>query len=336
MKFIAATTEIESYSFTHKGINFTLVDTPGFDDSSKSDKFIVNLILEWLASSFRDGIRLTGILYLHRIIDPRIGGGAYQNMRMFRKLCGPDCMKNIVLGTTFWGSIAPEKGAMREKELASRDEFWGKMAKKGSKVVRIEEEDRESGLEILLGIAKNDSFVPQAQREMIEHSKSASETSAAKSMSEELEKMKREMEAQAQAQREVAKRQLTHLDAERKVARKEEKRKKEEIAAAKAKADTEELARAQEEYWDHYALQQQLAEIAADEACERQIVEDNRMARVLRAEAERLEKEARIAREERQKYYASYSCRRRGNNTRSCDKCGCLMRGKYSYYRKFC
>ena len=263
--------KIKCYRFTHKGINFTLVDTPGFDDSSKSDEVIVNHILEWLASSFRNGFRLTGILYLHRIIDPRIGGEARQKMRMFRKLCGPDCMKNVVLGTTFWNRIAAEKGATREKELAANDEFWGIVAKKGSRIVRIVTEDRECGLQILHDMAKNDIFIPEAQREMIEESKSAHNSSAAKTIhEEELEKMKTEMEAQIQAQRAKFENDLSRLEDERREKRRQDRRQQSKIAAAQAKAAADKLATAQQEYWANFVLEQQIAEIAAEEVRERQ------------------------------------------------------------------
>lgn len=335
-KFTAATVKTESYSFTHAGINFTLVDTPGFDDSSKSNEVIAKHILEWLASSFRNGIRLTGILYLHRIIDPRIGGEARQKMRMFRKLCGPDCMKHVVLGTTFWDGITPEKGAMREKELASNDEFWGMLAKKGSKIVRIPTEgDRECGLRILHDMAKNGVFIPEAQREMIEDSKSAHETSAAKTIREETEKIQREMEAQIQAQRAKFQHDLSRLGADQRKKRRQEKHEQEESAAAQAKAAADELATAQQEYWNNHALQLQIARIAADEASEHQIEEDNRKAREIAATKARLELEARLEREERQEYYRNYTCQKRAMNGRHCRKCWNWMSGSYEYYRTF-
>lgn len=328
--------KIKCYRFTHKGINFTLVDTPGFDDSSKSDEVIVNHILEWLASSFRNGIRLTGILYLHRIIDPRIGGEARQKMRMFRKLCGPDCMKNVVLGTTFWDRIAAEKGATREKELAANDEFWGILAKKGSRIVRIVTEDRECGLQILHDMAKNDIFIPEAQREMIEESKSTHNTSAAKTIhEEELEKMKTEMEAQIQAQRAKFENDLSRLEDERREKRRQERRQQSKIAAAQAKAAADKLATAQQEYWANFVLEQQIAEIAAEEARERQTEEHNRMEREISATKEKLEREACLEREKRLGYYRNYTCQKSAHNVRNCKKCGIWMHGSYGYYRTF-
>lgn len=330
--------EIKSYRFSYEGINFTLVDTPGFDDSSISDEVIVNHILDWLSSSFHKGIRLTGIIYLHRIIDPRIGGEARKMMRMFRRLCGPDCMKNVVLGTTFWDRIAPEKGAMREKELGSNDEFWGLLAKKGSRMVRIGSEDRESGLQLLHDMAMNDTFIPEAQREIIEdYSKSAlnTNTSAAKPIHEEMEKLANEMQVQIQAQKAKFQHDLSRLEAEQKKKCRQERRQQEELAAAKAKAAADELATTQREYWANYALEQQVAEIAAEEARVLQVKECDRMAGELAATLKKLERDACLEREMRQKYYCNYQCKERRKNVRHCKKCDRWMKGSYHYYRMY-
>lgn len=330
--------EIKSYRFSYEGINFTLVDTPGFDDSSISDEVIVKNILEWLSSSFRKGVRLTGIVYLHRIIDPRIGGEARGMMRMFRRLCGPDCMKNVVLGTTFWDRIPPEKGAMREKELGSNDEFWGILAKKGSRMVRVESEDRESGLRLLHDMAMNGTFIPEAQREMTEdypESGHNTNTWAAKPINEEMEKMKSEMEAQIQAQKTKFKHDLSRLEAAQKIKRGQEKRKQEKLAAAKAKAAADELAATQREYWANYAVEQQIAEIAAAKARRLQVEQFDRMARELAATSKKLELDACLEREKRQKYYRNYLCQDRLKNVRHCKKCDCRMKASYHYYRMY-
>jgi hypothetical protein len=54
-------------------------------------------------------------------------GSALRNLRMFRKLCGEDFMKSVVLGTTFWDKVGEEQGADREKELLETDDFFKEM-----------------------------------------------------------------------------------------------------------------------------------------------------------------------------------------------------------------
>jgi hypothetical protein len=80
---------------------FWLVDTPGFDDSRTSDSEILRALAAWLTETYSANIRLTGILYLHRILDIRLGGSAMRNLRMFRKLVGEQNLASVVLATTF-------------------------------------------------------------------------------------------------------------------------------------------------------------------------------------------------------------------------------------------
>ena len=47
------TTEIHGYSFIDDNITYTLIDTPGFDDTYESDEAIAIKISQWLASSYQ-------------------------------------------------------------------------------------------------------------------------------------------------------------------------------------------------------------------------------------------------------------------------------------------
>lgn len=124
------------------------MDTPGFDDTNLSDAVIATKILEWLHSSYHSGIRLNGIVYLHSIATPRMQGSALRNLRIFRKLCGDEGLKNVVLATTFWDEVDPSVASRREKELIEDNNYWGKMIMHGSQVKRLGL-DRKSALHVL-------------------------------------------------------------------------------------------------------------------------------------------------------------------------------------------
>lgn len=66
--------------------NVYLVDTPGFDDTNLSNTDVLREIATWLTGSCNNEVKLNGILYLHRITDPRMGGSAKKNLFMFKKL----------------------------------------------------------------------------------------------------------------------------------------------------------------------------------------------------------------------------------------------------------
>lgn len=114
-----------------------LVDTPGFDDTKRSDAEILEQIVQFLCTQYELGIPLKGIIYMHRITDNRMSGSAQRYFEMFMKLCGEQNLENVVLLTTMWGEIKDEgKGLQREREL--RREFWTEMEKNGSTIRRFD------------------------------------------------------------------------------------------------------------------------------------------------------------------------------------------------------
>ena len=66
------------------------------------------------------GRSINGIIYLHRISDPRVGGAAKKNLRLFRELCGDDMLSNVRLVTTNWNNVSEKEGNSRQTELANR------------------------------------------------------------------------------------------------------------------------------------------------------------------------------------------------------------------------
>lgn len=169
---------VKGYIFINDNIRYTLVDTPGFDDTFESDPIITDKILSWLDSSYRSGMRLNGILYLHSIAVPRMQGSAFDNLDMFRKLCGTNALSHVVLATTFWSSTETMLGENREKELAQNDAFWGRMMKNGSRVLRLEN-SAISAMKALWEVSKGSKIMLQAQEEMAKGGRASERTTAA-------------------------------------------------------------------------------------------------------------------------------------------------------------
>lgn len=183
---MAATTEVKEYRFRCQDTNFVLIDTPGFDDTNISDPVILQSITEWLTRLYLDGQKLNGIIYLHRITDPRMQGSASRNFSMFRQLCGPDFYKQVILGTTFWSTMSripngSAIGQQRVDELVRTSGFWGFMVQKGSEVWRIPEE-RHAARNLLLKFSALDSAILQIQDEVVNRGIQQSCTSVAKTV----------------------------------------------------------------------------------------------------------------------------------------------------------
>ncbi|KIV87796.1 hypothetical protein PV11_03318 [Exophiala sideris] len=178
------TSKVQAYTFEHGKCKFKIVDTPGFNDTYRSDSEVLEEIAQWLSDSYRKGQRLSGLIYLHRITDPKMEGSALRNLRMFRKLCGEGFLKNIILATTFWDLVNEAEGLAREQELLQADDFFKEMQERGCEVARIST-DRGANLELLSRFALKQPSVMLIQRELFE-GKSVKETAAASEISREL------------------------------------------------------------------------------------------------------------------------------------------------------
>ncbi|CAG8261014.1 unnamed protein product [Penicillium salamii] len=180
----SCTSEMKGYTFHYKGHNVNLIDTPGFDDTHKSETEVLANIAKWLEDSFRNHEKLNGVIYLHSINKPRMEGSALRNLRLFRRLCGENPLKNVVLATTFWGAVNEQTGASREEELRQRPEFWGNMVDHGSRMMRVT--DRASTLEIVDYLMPMTGVPLEIQKEMVDQDKPLIETAAGQHMNKEL------------------------------------------------------------------------------------------------------------------------------------------------------
>jgi hypothetical protein len=129
---------IGSYDIKIYGSEFTLVDTPGFDDDKLSDYDVLKLLVEWLARTYKSAKKLNGILYLHHITDARMRGSSFRNLNMFKELVGhDDFYKSVTLGTTCWSLVPNQTAVGREMELKNSSSFWKVLISEGVRLERI-------------------------------------------------------------------------------------------------------------------------------------------------------------------------------------------------------
>ncbi|KAI0542496.1 hypothetical protein GGR58DRAFT_452595 [Xylaria digitata] len=175
-----------------------LIDTPGFDDTSRSDTEVLDAIATWLGDSYKNKILLHGIIYLHRISDVRMQGSAKRNLLTFKELCGEKALSKVILATTMWDKVEEQEGARREKELQDRPEFWGWMISKGSSCHRLDN-TAESKKRIVHLLADHDEPVAtDIQTQLVDEQRRLDQTSAGRELHSELirerEKWERERE----------------------------------------------------------------------------------------------------------------------------------------------
>jgi hypothetical protein len=92
---------VQVHSFRHGRSTVHLIDAPGFDDTFRSDSDVLKDLAYWLSISYKEKhIKLTGLVYLHRITGVRMTGNAYKNLRTFKKMCANQSMSSVELATT--------------------------------------------------------------------------------------------------------------------------------------------------------------------------------------------------------------------------------------------
>jgi GTPase SAR1 family protein len=198
----SCTSEVQATKpFKLNGREVTLIDTPGFDDTSRSDTDILAMIGAYLSQTYEHGAKLAGIIYMHRISDFRMGGTNKRNFKMFRELCGESTLRNVLIVTNMWSEVASDLGEMREKELENN--FFKGILDKGARMLR-HEGTRESTHRILRYLIHNQPATLLIQKELVNEHKNIIQTSAGSELTRVLnEQRERHEEAVAQLRKDM-------------------------------------------------------------------------------------------------------------------------------------
>lgn len=182
------------------GVRVWLIDTPGFDDTNRSDAEVLKDVAFWLAAAYTKETRLAGIIYLHRIIDVRMTGAANRNLRMFRQLCGANNLNSVILATTHWtdqnGNVVPEAvGRARINELQQTEEFWGGMIAKGSRVEKHDGSAQSARRIVSSLVDRRIQAILDIQRQLVDEHRNLEDTDAGQALQSELLEERKRSEA---------------------------------------------------------------------------------------------------------------------------------------------
>lgn len=158
-----------------------LIDTPGFDDTRRSDADILQEISFWLVRSYEMGIRLSAIIYLHRIIDLRIPGSAVRGLRIFKEMCGAENFHGVTMATTFWDRVDDfDRARERELELRQNPHFWNELVE-GKCTSRALTVGKTSAIELITAIAQSKKRLAlKMQRQLVDEKLPIHQTDAGK------------------------------------------------------------------------------------------------------------------------------------------------------------
>ncbi|KAK4892653.1 hypothetical protein LTR27_008929 [Elasticomyces elasticus] len=203
------TSEVQPFEFDYGGHHITLIDTPGFNDTSRSETEVLKSIADYLDFTYRNPphLKLTGIIYLQSVVDPRMYGSSLRNLKMFKDLVGPDPLRNVILATTRWGQAKKigelELAESKEQQLGSEEAFWAPMVQRGSRMARFED-TRDSALQLILSLIGQKPIVLQIQSELVDQKKDLIDTAAGNTVNEETKRLEKKYKDEiAQIQKEM-------------------------------------------------------------------------------------------------------------------------------------
>ncbi|KAG0694751.1 kinase-like domain-containing protein [Suillus ampliporus] len=174
----SCTQGVTAFTYPHpdgSGRNVVFVDTPGFEDSVRTDYEVLKEIAAWLEKTYQEHVTLSGILFFHRITESRMRGTPLRNLSMFKKLCGTNALENVILTTTMWDGVPQDIELQREHQL--KTQFWQEMILHGSRTARFTS-SFDSAWEIVKPFGVTIPQPVQLQIEMVDEGRGLSQTSA--------------------------------------------------------------------------------------------------------------------------------------------------------------
>ncbi|KAG8741176.1 hypothetical protein FRC10_003221 [Ceratobasidium sp. 414] len=166
--------------FNVDGRRVVLIDTPGFDDNEVSDVGTLKQIAAFMSETYGVGQRLTGIVYLHRISDNRMGGSSARTFNLFRRMCGTDTLKNVVIATNMWSNPPTEIEQRREEQL--RNDFFKPALDERARLVRRATPGQDSALDTIRLLLGQQPRATRIQQEMVDEQRPLVSTDAGQAL----------------------------------------------------------------------------------------------------------------------------------------------------------
>ncbi|KAJ3562612.1 hypothetical protein NP233_g9464 [Leucocoprinus birnbaumii] len=176
----SVTEEVQATRVRHPRYNsrVVLVDTPGFDSTTKSDFKILTQINDWLTETYIHGVMLSALVYPHRITDNRMAGSPYKILQMLSDMCGDAASSNVTIVSTMWERMNANSGDKREAEM--KETYWKKLIENGANVDRLRSSSSEEAWRIVHRVisAADMSKVLLLQHEVVKLGRKLDETQA--------------------------------------------------------------------------------------------------------------------------------------------------------------
>jgi len=188
----SCTQDIREFVVDISGRHYVFVDTPGFDDTYRSDRDILRTIADWLEKKYRGNVKLAGVIYTHRITDNRMSGSVCKNLDMFGRLCGDKAAERVRLVTTMWDKVKGQEVAeSRVRQLEGN--FWKPLIDAGAHHERFSHNNQASAWKIVQGLTGDtEALALLLQEELVDAERRLNETTAGKALYSQFQKLLQE------------------------------------------------------------------------------------------------------------------------------------------------
>ncbi|KAF4534690.1 uncharacterized protein LTHEOB_12878 [Lasiodiplodia theobromae] len=204
----SCTKDVESYDMELDGETVRLIDTPGFDDTYRSDTDILELLANWLQTNYFKGVMLTGVILLQPINANRIQGSERKRLRLFEKICGPEVFSKVVIATTMWDEIRCPEDAMQRMEMRTVSEgIWGQMVGSGARVERHDDNQESARRIVSMLCGESKPLELLMQKELLHNGGALVKTSAGIQLNSELDEMNRKLRVELEGLQQEQKKQ---------------------------------------------------------------------------------------------------------------------------------
>ena len=177
---LTGTTRVAVHSTEIEGRTVHLIDTPGFNDSLRSDGETLQELAYWLIAASEHGFRLSGIVYLHCIADTRFHRSSQKSLDLFKAICGADAFRGAVIATTMWDRMACniDKANLRQSQL--KEKIQGDMLPCGAKLWALSAAEVDAQKVIRHIVGKDMRLTLALQTEIVDHGYPLQDTQAGK------------------------------------------------------------------------------------------------------------------------------------------------------------
>ncbi|RDL31499.1 p-loop containing nucleoside triphosphate hydrolase protein [Venustampulla echinocandica] len=196
----SCTQDISVAHLEMQGKKIALIDTPGFDDTNKTDAEVLGLIATYMADTYAQDMLLSGIILLQPINTNRVQGSERKRTRLFEKVCGPGAFSKVIIATTMWSDLQSQStGSQRVEERQNSKDFWGNMVNHGAKIVKHDNNPQSARKIINMVVSNAGKVVLQMQRELAQSDGQVSSTSAGRQLDSDLSETSSKLLAELQA-----------------------------------------------------------------------------------------------------------------------------------------